>query len=92
MNEINESRKEWLKDKFSFEAKRTQRAKEYKIWTDDNHAIDLDQMKIDMMSKIDYFHNNPVESGIVFQAEDYVYSSALDYTRKGRGLIEVTII
>ncbi len=29
MNDINESRSEWLKDKFAFEAKRTQRAKEY---------------------------------------------------------------
>ncbi len=62
------------------------------ILTDDNHAVDLDQMQIDMMNKIDYVHNNPVESGIVFQAEDYVYSSALDYTGNGRGLIEVTII
>ncbi|MBX9850514.1 MAG: hypothetical protein K2X86_02015 [Cytophagaceae bacterium] len=26
--------------------------------------------------KIDYIHNNPVEAGIVINAESYVYSSA----------------
>lgn len=92
MNEINESRREWLLDKFAFEARRTQRARDYKIWTDDNHAIDLDQMKIDMLNKIDYVHNNPVEAGIVYNPEDYIYSSALDYARKGKGLLEVTVV
>jgi hypothetical protein len=32
--------------------------------------------------KINYIHNNPVEEGFVFRAEDYVYSSALDYAGK----------
>jgi REP element-mobilizing transposase RayT len=92
MQEINESRREWLLDKFAFEARRTQRAKEYKIWTDDNHAIDLDEMKIDLLNKIDYVHNNPVEAGLVYHAEDYLYSSALDYSRKGKGLLAVTVV
>ncbi len=29
--------------------------------------------------KINYIHDNPVEEGLVFRAEDYVYSSAKDY-------------
>src|SRR5690606_22600110 len=33
---ISESRNDWLLDKFSFEAKRTKRADNYKIWKDDN--------------------------------------------------------
>lgn len=34
-----ESRREWLLDKFSFEARRTGRAENHKVWRDDNHAI-----------------------------------------------------
>ena len=30
--------------------------------------------------KIDYIHNNPVKEGLVFRAEDYKYSSAVDYS------------
>jgi hypothetical protein len=30
--------------------------------------------------KLDYIHNNPVEAGIVENAEDYLYSSARNYT------------
>jgi len=88
----NESRKEWLLDKFSFEAKRTGRAKDYKVWTDDNHAIDLDSGKIDMMEKINYIHNNPVVAGIVRNPEEYIYSSAFDYTRWGKGLVNVIVL
>jgi hypothetical protein len=33
----------------------------------------------DFFEKINYVHNNPVEEGIVFRAEEYLYSSARDY-------------
>lgn len=42
IQEIGESRKEWLLDKFNFEARKTRRAENYKFWKDDNHAILLD--------------------------------------------------
>jgi hypothetical protein len=31
-----------------------------------------------MDEKIDYVHNNPVEAGLVFRAEDYLLSGAAD--------------
>jgi hypothetical protein len=81
---IPESRREWLLDKFSFEARRTRSAKNYKLWKDTNHAIDLST--IDMISKVDYMHNNPVQASLVFNPDEYVYSSACDYTgSKGLG-------
>ena len=92
IQESHESRKEWLLDKFQFEAKRTGRAKEYKLWSDDNHAIDLDNGKIDIWQKIHYIHDNPVRAGIVRNPEDYIYSSAIDYTGKEKGLVEVVVI
>jgi len=41
--------------------------------------------------KIDYVHNNPVEEGLVFRAEDYLYSSAADYAGEN-GILENVIV
>ena len=87
----NESRREWLLDKFSFEAKRTGRAKEFKMWKDDNHAIDLDSYNIDLIEKLDYVHMNPVRAGWVDNPEEYVFSSARDYVGK-KGLVRIEIV
>ncbi len=37
-----------------------------------------------------YVHQNPVEAGFVFRAEDYKYSSAKDYSGEN-GLLEDVI-
>ena len=66
----------------------TRRAENYKIWKDDNHAIDLSS--IDMMEKIDYIHTNPVRAGLV-DPDHYIYSSAKDYARE-KGLLEVEVV
>ena len=41
-------------------------------------------------SKLIYSHNNPVESGVVENSEDYLYSSARDYANK-KGLIKLVM-
>ena len=41
--------------------------------------------------KINYVHNNPVEEGLVFRPEDYVYSSASDYAGV-QGVLESVIV
>ena len=89
MSTIHESRLEWLLDKFAFKAKRTRRAENYKIWKDDNHAIDL--TIIDVMGKVDYIHENPVRAGLVELPENYIYSSAKDYAGE-KGLVEVSVV
>ncbi len=71
---IPESRREWLMDKFVFGARRSSRADRYKIWRDDNHAIDLSGL--DIRKKLSYMHDNPVRAGIVERAEVYLMSSA----------------
>ena len=86
---IPESRRSWLLDKFAFEARRTGRAQYFKVWKDDNHAVDLS--KIDVMNKINYIHNNPVAAGIVEEGEYYIYSSARDYAGR-RGLVAVEVV
>ena len=84
-----ESRREWLLDKFAFEARRTGRADFYKIWRDDNHAIDLSNL--DAMEKINYIHLNPVRAGLVELHAHYLYSSAVDYAG-GKGLVKVAVV
>jgi len=81
MDEIGESRKEWLLKRFSFEAQRIGRAKNYKIWKDDNHAIEIGEY-IDIEQKVNYIHENPVKAMIVEKSEDYIFSSAGDYANK----------
>src|SRR5690606_9122066 len=61
---IPESRREWLLHKFSYWAASTGRAENYKMWTDDNHAIYLDNAKL-FSQKLNYIHDNPVRQMIV---------------------------
>ena len=86
----NESRAEWLLDKFAFEAKRTRRAENYKVWQDANHTIEIGAY-IDIDEKMNYIHQNPVKAGSVYNPEEYVYSSAIDYSG-GKGLIKIVLI
>jgi len=88
--EIGESRREWLLDKFSFEARRTQRATNYKVWTDDNHAILLENAKW-MKQRLDYIHDNPVRQLIVQHPHEYLFSSAIDYADE-KGLVNIVKI
>jgi REP element-mobilizing transposase RayT len=83
---VNESRREWLLDKFSFEARRTGRAENYKIWKDGNHAVDI--RNVDLWQKVNYIHNNPVRSGYVEYPDQYLYSSAKDYANQ-KGLVRI---
>jgi putative transposase len=85
--ESGESRREWLLNKFNFEAKRTGRAKYYKIWRDDNHAIALQKTEW-ILQRLNYIHQNPIRQMIVSNPEDYIFSSAIDYA-DGKGLVGI---
>jgi REP element-mobilizing transposase RayT len=86
---IPESRKQWLLNAMSKEAKRIGRATYYKLWKDDNHAITIDGKVVGVKERINYVHDNPVRNGLVENEWDYVYSSAKDYQgRKGLVAIE----
>jgi len=90
IKEIQESRKEWLLDKFAFAGKTNVKNKEYKFWKDGLHAIELDTTSF-MEQKLAYLHSNPVAAGMVYEPEHYVWSSAINYTG-APGLIKVVLI
>ena len=62
----------------------------YQFWRHDNKPIELWSNKV-IDEKIDYIHSNPVEEGLVFRAEDYVYSSAADYAGE-KGMLDDVIV
>ena len=80
---IQESRKEWLLQQFKTD-------EGIRFWRGDNKPIELWSNKV-IDQKIEYVHMNPVEEGLVFRPEDYVYSSASDYAGE-KGLLDVTVI
>jgi putative transposase len=84
-----ESRREWMLHRFEWAAKHDKRIKNYQLWQESNHAIHLDPLFPERSKqRIHYIHENPVRAGIVKNAEEYLYSSAIDYAG-GKGLIEL---
>ena len=55
-----------------------------------NKPIELWSNKV-IAEKINYIHNNPVEEGLVYKPEDYVYSSAKDYSGE-KGILNDIIV
>lgn len=75
---INESRREWLLNKFELKARQHSRNKNYQVWTHENHAVSLYSNEF-IAQKLEYIHQNPVHAGVVANPEDYLYSSARNY-------------
>lgn len=69
-----ESRKEFLLHLFEKETAKSSNVKHHQFWRHDNKPIELWINNV-IKQKIDYIHNNPVEAGLVYKAEDYIYSS-----------------
>ena len=85
-----ESRKDFLLNRFSEAGNKASNVKRYQFWQHDNKPIELWSNKV-IDEKINYIHQNPVEEGLVFRAEDYRYSSAADYAGE-RGILEDVIV
>ncbi len=85
-----ESRKEWLLEQFLKAGSSSSNVNKYQFWRHDNKPIELWSNKV-IDEKIDYVHNNPVDEGLVFRAENYMYSSAADYAGE-KGLLDDVIV
>ena len=85
-----ESRKEWLLKQFEEAGRKSSNVKQYQLWRHDNKPIKLWRNEV-IDEKLNYIHNNPVEEGLVFKAEQYVYSSAIDSAGE-KGLLDIVLI
>ena len=86
-----ESRKDWLLEQFQKAASKSSNVNKHQFWRHDNKPIELWSNKV-TFEKINYIHNNPVKEGLVYHPEDYVYSSARDYSGEKGILKDVVVI
>jgi REP element-mobilizing transposase RayT len=73
-----ESRREWMLERFKQATESHSRNKNYQFWQYGNHPEEIYSNKF-IWSKLDYIHLNPVRSGIVEKASQYIYSGASNY-------------
>ena len=68
-------------------AKFNKRSGELQYWTHENHAVELYRTEM-VKSRLKYIYENPVRAGWVESPEEYLYSSARNYSGLP-GLIEI---
>ena len=90
IKEGNESRRDWMLNRFEFNAQQHSRNENYQLWTHENHAVILYSNDF-IQEKLEYLHNNPVRARIVEKSEDYLYSSARNYADLD-GMLDITFI
>ncbi len=88
---INESRKEWLLDKFEFAGRYNSKIKDYKVWQDGYHPVACFSAEF-LEQKLEYIHNNPVKAGFVWEPQHYALSSATDYYEQRKGKVTVVLL
>jgi len=90
IQEINESRQDWMLYRFEYAGKYDNRITKYRFWQDTSHPILLDTNLL-LDQRIAYTHQNPVKRMIVEKEEDYLFSSARNYSSLN-ALIEIDMI
>ena len=89
-SDIQESRREWMLNRFEYAARNDNKIKNYHFWQEGNDMQPI-YMYDYLVQKLNYIHQNPVIAEIVDKPEEYKYSSAIDYAG-GKGLLNVIIV
>lgn len=82
-----ESRKEWLLWMFERAGSKNSNIKNSQFWQQHNHPIELWSNEV-IDQKVNYIHNNPVESGFVTEPWHWNLSSAQNFAGQ-KGLIDI---
>lgn len=86
-----ESRAKWMLEIFRKAGQNHSKVKNYKVWQDGNHAIELYSPRFTWI-KVMYIHKNPVKAELVKKPEDWWYSSARNYLSMEAALDRVICI
>ena len=92
--ESTESRRDWMLNRFEYAGKNDKKIKNYRFWQEGNDAQEI-FLNDYFNQKLNYIHNNPVKAEFVNRAENYKYSSAIDWVPMAigrKGLLEVTLV
>lgn len=90
IQEIGESRIDWMLYRFEYAGKYDNRITKYRFWQDTSHPILIESNSF-LEQRMAYIHRNPVKSMIVDREEDYLFSSARNYAGLST-LIEIDMI
>jgi putative transposase len=85
-----ESRKEWMLWMFERAGKKNSNVKNRQFWQQNNQPIEIWSLKV-FEQKLNYIHNNPVETGFVTDPIDWKYSSARNYGNSDQTVLEIDI-
>jgi len=85
--DMKESRREWMLGRFAYAGKNDPKIKEYRFWQEGNDVQPL-VSEYYLLQKLHYIHLNPVRAEFVNHAEEYKYSSAIDYCG-GQGVLKI---
>lgn len=88
-NNIQESRRDWMLNMFGYAGRNNNSNEHFQFWQQDYHPIALDTAE-KTQQKLTYLHENPVRAGIVWEAPQYKYSSAIDYYDDKPGLLPIS--
>lgn len=86
-----ESRKSWLLWLFKSGGRANSNNRRYQFWQQDNHPIELSTREM-LFQKLEYILQNPVRAGLVWQPEQYIYSSGIDYSTDIAGRLRLVKI
>lgn len=90
-NNIQESRREWLLWMFERAAKKSSNVKKLQLWQHNNQPIEI-RSKQFFDEKLNYIHNNPIESGFVTESHYWKYSSATNYIGQAVPMLEIDLL
>lgn len=85
-----ESRKEWMLWMFEIAGKKNSNVKNRQFWQQNNKPIEIWSLKV-FEQKLNYIHNNPLETGFVNNPVDWKYSSARNYGDNDQTILEIDI-
>ena len=83
--DLTESRREWMLNRFEYAGLNDKKIKNFRFWQEGNHPQEI-YLENYFNQKLNYIHENPIRAEYVNKAEEYRYSSAIDYAG-GKGLL-----
>ena len=85
-----ESWKEWILCMFERAGKKNSNDTNKQFWQQNNKPIEIWSLKV-FEQKLEYIHNNPVESGFTTNPIDWKYSSARNYGNNDHTILEIDV-
>ncbi|WP_134145952.1 REP-associated tyrosine transposase [Flavobacterium sp. 270] len=85
-----ESRKDWMLWMFERAGKKNCNVEKKQFWQQHNHPIEIWSLKV-FEQKLNYVHQNPVETGFVTDPIDWKYSSARNYGNNDQTVLEIDL-